>query len=254
MRKFYLFATLLSTLCFFAQGFNSSFAILNINGNNNYYCMYSNTSCGGNGSLDGQNLGTLNAASNTLTLKGAEFNVYKCSGQDINTLNLYYRIYPSGSPSGAFSSITASSLTIDNSNGCGGKDQRWIENSQSINLLSGLNNGVYTLEIYATANIYNGSWSTAYLSNFGNNYKVTFTVSGSLSVDNINIDNFKSFVSRGKLYTSKKGNVNVQVLDFSGRIIKTFNAKSTVNGIELNLPKKGNYILKVENEVVKFTY
>ena len=43
-------------------------------------------------------------------------------------------------------------------------------------------------------------------------------------------------------------------MDFSGRVIKTFTANSSVNGIELNLPKKGNYILKIENEVVKFAY
>ena len=55
-------------------------------------------------------------------------------------------------------------------------------------------------------------------------------------------------------YTSKKGNLEIQVVDFSGRNVKTFKANSTTNGIELNLPKKGNYLLKVENEVVKFVY
>jgi hypothetical protein len=47
----------------------------------------------------------------------------------------------------------------------------------------------------------------------------------------------KSFVSEGKLYTNKQGNLSVQVVDYSGRVIKTISAKAT-NGIELNLPKK----------------
>lgn len=85
-------------------------------------------------------------------------------------------------------------------------------------------------------------------------YGFTPTTTSALGTIDINSSNFKSFVSGGKLYTSKKGNVNVQVVDFSGRVIKTFSAKSTTNGIELNLPKKGNYILKIENEVVKFAY
>lgn len=64
----------------------------------------------------------------------------------------------------------------------------------------------------------------------------------------------KSFVSEGKLYTNKQGNLSVQVVDFSGRVIKTISAKASTNGIELNLPKKGNYILKLNDEVIKFAY
>ena len=64
----------------------------------------------------------------------------------------------------------------------------------------------------------------------------------------------KSFVSEGKLYTNKQGNLSVQVVDYSGRVIKTISAKASTNGIELNLPKKGNYILKLNDEVIKFAY
>lgn len=75
-----------------------------------------------------------------------------------------------------------------------------------------------------------------------------------LSVTNINNNNFRSFVSNGRLYTTQKGNVNIQIMDFSGRIVKTINAKLTTEGVDLNLPKKGNYLLKIGNEVVKFAY
>jgi hypothetical protein len=85
-------------------------------------------------------------------------------------------------------------------------------------------------------------------------YGFTTTVTSSLGTIDINSSKFKSFVSEGRLYTPKKGNVNIQVMDFSGRVIKTFTANSTVNGIELNLPKKGDYILKLDNEIVKFKY
>ena len=84
-------------------------------------------------------------------------------------------------------------------------------------------------------------------------YGFTPTTS-SLSTIDINSSKFKSFVSEGRLYTPKKGAVNIQVMDFSGRVIKSFKANSTVNGIELNLPKKGNYLVKVNSEVVKIAY
>ena len=85
-------------------------------------------------------------------------------------------------------------------------------------------------------------------------YGFTSTTTSSLSTIDINSSKFKSFVSEGRLYTPKKGIVNIQVMDFSGRVIKTFTANSSVNGIELNLPKKGNFILKLDNEIVKFKY
>lgn len=82
----------------------------------------------------------------------------------------------------------------------------------------------------------------------------TFTFNN-LSVIDINKSKFKSFVSEGKLYTSQKGNVEIQVYDFSGKLVKKMNANITSNnGLELNLPQKGNYLVKVNNEVVKISY
>lgn len=82
----------------------------------------------------------------------------------------------------------------------------------------------------------------------------TFTTSNMAVVD-INKSKFKSFVSEGKLYTSQKGNVEIQVYDFSGKLVKKMNANiSSNNGLELNLPQKGNYLVKVNNEVVKISY
>ena len=85
-------------------------------------------------------------------------------------------------------------------------------------------------------------------------YGFTSTTTSSLSTIDINSSKFKSFVSEGRLYTPKKGNLSVQVVDYSGRVIKTISAKASNNGIELNLPKKGNYFLKLNDEVIKFAY
>lgn len=81
----------------------------------------------------------------------------------------------------------------------------------------------------------------------------TFTVNNLSTID-INKSKFKSFVSEGKLYTSQKGNLDIQVYDFSGKLVKKLNTNSSSNGLELNLPKKGNYLVKVNNEVVKIAY
>lgn len=67
-----------------------------------------------------------------------------------------------------------------------------------------------------------------------------------------------SVVASGKLITAKKGMLNLSVYDYSGRIIKTMNVKADGNAIELNLNKKGNYILNIADgqsvENVKFAY
>ena len=85
-------------------------------------------------------------------------------------------------------------------------------------------------------------------------YGFSSTTTSSLGVIDINKSNFKSFISDGKLYTSQKGNLDIQVYDFSGKLVKKLNANNVSSGLELNLPKKGNYLVKVNNEVVKIAY
>ena len=85
-------------------------------------------------------------------------------------------------------------------------------------------------------------------------YGFSSTTTSSLGVIDINKSNFKSFISDGKLYTSQKGSLDIQVYDFSGKLVKKLNANNVSSGLELNLPKKGNYLVKVNNEVVKIAY
>lgn len=163
----------------FAQsaGFNSSYAVFSINGGGDtYYCMPSNTSCGANPSLSGANLGNFSGA-NTLVLKGAEHNVYKCGGADITSTTLNYRIYKTGTTPGSFTQSNIG-FSSGGANGCGGQDQQWKDISLGINVLSGLTPANYTIEIFSEEATTLG---TQFLNNSGSNYKATFNYCGSLS-------------------------------------------------------------------------
>lgn len=68
----------------------------------------------------------------------------------------------------------------------------------------------------------------------------------------------KSQVAAGKLFTSAKGNVELTVYDFGGKVVKTIKANANGNPIDLNLSQKGLYLVKIsaenQSEVVKFAY
>jgi len=156
-----------------SAGFNSSYSVFSINsGSDAYYCMFSSTSCGVNPGLDGANLGTFTLSANTLVLKGAEHNVWKCGGADISATTLNYRIYKTGDTPPSFIGTSIGYLSGFN-NGCGGQDQQWKDLTKNINVLSGLTPGNYTIEIFSDATTTVG---TQYLSNSSNNYKATFSV------------------------------------------------------------------------------
>ena len=156
-------------------GFNNTFAILSINGGANaYYDLNATTA---NTDFNGNNLGTFNPASNSLTMKGAEHNVWKCGGCDLTSSRLMYRIYPTSTPTGSFISMNVP-YTSGFANGCGGQDQMWSVTGNSVNVLSGLAPGNYTLEVYSEASV-TCSGGTVYASNLSANYKATFTVGGS---------------------------------------------------------------------------
>lgn len=68
----------------------------------------------------------------------------------------------------------------------------------------------------------------------------------------------KSQVAAGKLFTSAKGNIDLTVYDFGGKVIKTLKTNANGNPIDLNLSQKGLYLVKISgnnfSEVVKFAY
>ncbi len=153
-----------------SAGFNNTFIILQLNGGSvNYYDLKATTS---NPDFQSFTLGNF-GPSNSILLKGAEHNVWKCGGCDLTSTRLNYRIYLTASPNGSYSNISIPYSSGSN-NGCGGQDQQWRSDSNSINLISGLTiEGNYTIEVFSEATI-TCSGGTAYASNNGSNYKATF--------------------------------------------------------------------------------
>ena len=162
----------LSTMLAFAQsaGFNGSYLILSANAAaDTYYDLNAVTT---NPDFQGSNLGTFVLGANSLTLKGAEHNVYKCDGCDISATSMNYRIYSTSGTAGSFISVNVPYFSGFN-NGCGGADQQWKTTSANVNVLNGLGAGTYFLEVYEMATT---TCTNQFLSNGGANYKAQFTV------------------------------------------------------------------------------
>ncbi|MBN1260704.1 MAG: DUF3372 domain-containing protein, partial [Anaerolineae bacterium] len=171
LRLFTLVAVILSVLSLSQPvladgGIWQSYIVLN----STYYDVNATT---GNPDFTGQDLGTFTPGATPLTLNGGEVKTWKNNGTDIQSTRLYYRVYPTGSPSGSFTGIN-----LPWNADLGGGDQKWVETGQSSDLLSGLSDDNYTLEIYYEAST-NGVDAPAklYDNNGGANYKATFTVS-----------------------------------------------------------------------------
>ena len=156
-----------------SAGFNNTFLILSLNGGGNTY--YDLNAATGNLDFQNTNLGTFDVSSNTLVLKGAEHNVWKCGGCDLTSTTIHYRVYPTNGSPGNFSALSLP-WTSGFNNGCGGQDQMWSAWGNNINLVSGLNSGSYYLEVYSSSSV-TCAGGTVYASNGGANYKATFSVS-----------------------------------------------------------------------------
>ena len=231
----------------FAQdaGIFESYVVLNAkNAGNVYYDMQATTD---NLDFNGANLGTF-ADTESLIFAGGENKTWKNNGGDVTGGKILYSVY-STTPSGTFSEVTFGFLE-DLGNG----NQKWGSTAGATNLISGLAAGTYTLEVYSEASTNVG---TKYSSNGGANYIATFEVTSTLATTEASLAK-KSAVVGGKLYTAKKGILNLTIYDFSGRLIKKMSVKSDGNAVELNLQNKGNYILNLSDakstENVKFAY
>ena len=125
------------TQVFAAAGIWESYIVLN----GSYHDVNANTALP---NFPNSNLGSFTAGSSSLTLSGGEVKTYKNNGTDVQSVRLYYRVYPTGSPSGSFTAVNlpfAENLTNPG-------DQRWATTTANVNLLTGLSDGNYTLEIY----------------------------------------------------------------------------------------------------------
>lgn len=122
------------------------------------------------GGLPG-NLGTFNLAlGNSLTLMGGEVLTFKNGSDNVTGATIRYRIN-----GGAFSSFGLV-FNQNNVNGANG-DQRWYGEGANVNILSGLNNGTHTLEVFYEAPFtFTGGSGTHVVNNGTFNYATTFTL------------------------------------------------------------------------------
>ncbi|MBS4063226.1 MAG: SprB repeat-containing protein, partial [Chitinophagaceae bacterium] len=178
MNLFLLTLLLISSSALFGgSGIYQTYAIINKGSGNEYYAGGINSQ--GATALNGLNLGSF-CPTATLILNGGEVLTFKNSGSNVTGANIFYRVYPTGSPSGSFIQIDLpfyceyfnNPIACPGTNGSG--DQKWTRFAHNVNLLTGLTAGNYTLEVYWNATT--STDGTHFDSNFGNNFKATFTV------------------------------------------------------------------------------
>jgi hypothetical protein len=192
------------TNVFGQSGIYESYAILNINGGGNtFYDMAATT---GNPDFQGANLGNF-TASNTLVLNGGQNKTFKCGGCNIINSSIWYRVYPTATPSGSFSQ-SGYFFASNDAGGCGG-NQTWQATASNINLLSGLSAGNYTIEVYSTADFDGCGTGTNFSSNLGANYRATFNycgpTSGALPAGTYNIPGCFATINAAATYVNTNG-------------------------------------------------
>jgi hypothetical protein len=151
-----------------ANGIYESYAIVSSNGSSDVtYDMQAATS---NTDFNGAHLGTYIPGINSLIIKGGQNKIFNYSCP-VNNSNLYYRVYKTGTTPGAFDIIPQS--FANNIETPGG--QLWQGLSGTQNLVTGLENGNYIIEVYASAGFECAPFAS-FSNNNGDNYKATFSV------------------------------------------------------------------------------
>ncbi len=155
---------------FAGSGIFKDYVVVDAGAGNTFY----NLNGGVGTNWNGLNLGSINAASGTLTLNGFEVNTYKNSGDDITGAFGNYRIYKQGSTAPSF---TETGVPF-NSNLVNAGDQKWQSVGQNTNLMAGpLDVGTYKVEVFTRASgVNNGNGFSVFSNNGGANYTATFTV------------------------------------------------------------------------------
>ena len=154
------------------SGVFEAYVVTDTNGGGNFYSNLLPS-----GGFNGADFGNFNPT-NSLVLRGGQAKTFKNGSHNVFNSSLFYRIYPTGSPSGAFNEIN---LNFDQNLGNPG-DQQWDNvqtgNQANINLLSGLSTGNYTIEVFVRSQVDTNNDNIIDLENFwsdfGNNYKATF--------------------------------------------------------------------------------
>ncbi|MCU0336178.1 MAG: thrombospondin type-1 domain-containing protein, partial [Chitinophagaceae bacterium] len=173
-----LLALLAAALSFFASpqsgGIFEGYVFLTVNGSFNTYHLQTNT---GGTVFNGANLGTFCSARNSIVFSGGENKTFKCGSCDITGGNIFYRVYPQGSSTPpAFTSLSLPFAANIAGAGGGCQNQQWRTSGGSQNVLAGLGNGTYVLEVFTNAPNAGCNGGTFFYSNLGQNYRATFSV------------------------------------------------------------------------------
>ncbi|WP_426490122.1 T9SS type A sorting domain-containing protein [Hymenobacter sp. 102] len=170
-----LVLVLLAVPAWAGSGFYKNFVVLNSGSGNVYYDTdLTNTS---NPDFGGS-LGSFDRTTGQLLLNGAEANTFENSGDDIQATRLYYRLYRQGTAAAGFQSIE---LGFRARGGDGNPtNEKWDVLNANLDLLARTNgNGTYVLDVYFEGSgVNNGNTYQVYDSRNGQNYRVTFTVTG----------------------------------------------------------------------------
>ena len=172
----------LTSSVFAGSGIFQTYAIINKGSGNQFYAGGINSD---NASLifNNNNLGSF-CPTATLILNGGEIKTYQNSGSNVSGAKLAYRIYRVGDAPGTFQEIGLF-FNADLGNG----DKKWQTSGHNVNMLAGLTAGNYYLEVYWVANSTDGDH---YDSNFGNNFKATFSVNP-FPILSANVQNLSCF-------------------------------------------------------------
>ena len=161
---------LLANSAFAATGVFGGYIVLSLNGGASAFYKLENPADPVTPPFSNVNFGIFNPLlGQSFLLTGGEADTFKNGASNVTGAFLNYRIYPTGSPSGSFTN-----LNLPFNSDLGGGDQKWQTLVASANLLTGLANGNYTLEVYVNSTT--SADGDQFLNNGGANYKATFSV------------------------------------------------------------------------------
>lgn len=221
----------------------------------NYYNLSgSGSNLIGNSSFTG-NLGTFTQNSGKLSIKGADIKTWKEYSANVCGATLYYIIYKENERplSPVFSQIVlpwkenCSGSSYPSGGQCSNpRDQKWSESAQNIDL-SNLSPANYILEVYisfnGSINTGNGCETTYYVGNYGNNYKMSFSIVSASSGSTGTISSSENYIySRTYLEPTltsddtKKQMKTIQYFDGLGRPKQNIAIKTTPLGNDLVTP------------------
>jgi RHS repeat-associated protein len=234
-----------------------SAVFLQKNGTNAFYNLSgSGVNLIGSNTFSGD-LGSFTAGSASLAIKGAEIKTWKEYTSNVCGATLYYLVYKENQRPAVpiFSTFTlpwrenCSGYSFPSGGPCSNqRDQKWGIYDQNIDLTN-LAADTYTLEVYisylGSATTGNGCETTYYVGNYGNNYKMNFTIaaSGGVNISGSSFSTNENYIySRTYLEavtesnSSAKQAQSISYFDGLGRPKQSIAIKATPAGKDMVTP------------------